>query len=55
MNYINKYGYWKDLIYISFNLYLFQDYYELELFANKLKEDIKLLRYYKKRTDIKLQ
>ena len=43
MNYINKYGYWKDLIYISFNLYLFQDYYELELFANKLKEDRKLL------------
>lgn len=47
LNYINKYGCWKDLIYISNKISkttdLFSYKYELELFADKLKEDKKLL------------
>lgn len=47
MNYINKYGCWKDLIYISNKISkttdFFSNKYELVLFADKLKEDKKLL------------
>lgn len=42
MNYINKYGCWKDLLVISYNLSkteCFSKKYELELFTNKLFED----------------
>jgi hypothetical protein len=42
MNYINKYGCWKDLLYISYNLNkneLVSKNYELNLFANTLFED----------------
>jgi hypothetical protein len=41
MNYINKYGCWKDLLYISY--FVNKINFELELIANKLKEDINLL------------
>lgn len=40
MTYINKYGCWKDLLYIS---YYCDDKYELKLFAKKLLEDKILL------------
>lgn len=45
-NYINKYGCWKDLLYISYHLGKRENFtknYELELFANKLREDKLLL------------
>ena len=45
LNYVNKYGCWKDLLYISYhnkNLQHLKNY-ELELFSNQLLEDKKIL------------
>lgn len=46
MNYINKYGCWKDLLYIAYHMKSsdeIENNYELSLFAEKLNEDKKLL------------
>jgi hypothetical protein len=46
MNYVNKYGCWKDLLYIAYHFKkreVFSKTFELELFANKLREDQRLL------------
>jgi hypothetical protein len=42
MTFVNKYGCWKDLLYIAYHLKkkeVFSKNFELELFANKLRED----------------
>jgi hypothetical protein len=43
ITYVNKYGRWKDLLYICYensNNGIIYNYYELQLFANKLSEDL---------------